>query len=82
MKRTAPSTRKLEQELPESEWKVSGGEILRTLLRDNSFARLKCYFNQEVLIETTSIIEKRAKYLIQIKKFRNEKRNLVYTDET
>lgn len=38
--------------------------------------------NRALLIEREDIISWRHRYLYQIKKFRNEKRNIVYTDES
>ena len=57
-------------------------ETLRVILKNLGFTWKKCVDNRKILIERSDIIQNRIHYLKQIKKFREEGRTIVYTDET
>jgi len=55
---------------------------LRRLLKANGFFFRKCGNKRKILMERPNILHWRYKYLREIKKYREEGRNIVYLDET
>jgi transposase len=54
----------------------------RRLVHRLGFRWKKCHNNRQVLIEKTEIRAKRVEFLRKLKKYKNEGRNVVYSDET
>lgn len=77
-----PSLRELNAELKEDNILDSGLTFLRELLHKLGYSFKKCKSNRSLLIERPTIVEWRLKYLRAIRKFREDKRNIFYLDET
>jgi len=60
-----------------------GGNIsVRKILKKIGFKWQKTKSNKQILVERSDIIQKRIDYLNEIKKYREQKRPIVYVDET
>ena len=60
-----------------------GGEAnLRSILKQIGFRWKKCETNRAILMERQDVVLARIKYLRQIRKYREEGRPIIYTDET
>lgn len=57
-------------------------ETLRLLLKEMGFSWKKCTNNRKILMERSDIVAQRINFLRRIKKYREEGRPIVYTDET
>lgn len=77
-----PTVKKLRQKLQE-DINFQGSETsLRQIIKELGFKWKKTENNRKVLIETTNIRLKRIEYLKKLKKYREEGRPIIYTDES
>ena len=82
VKKVVPSIRKLNAALTASKIINCSDEYMRKLVRRLGFRWKKCQSRRKLLIEKPEIAAWRAKYLRKIRKYRSEKINIVYLDET
>lgn len=80
--KVVPTLRKLLQKLQEDMDFPYSKYTLRRLLKANGFYFRKCGNKRKILMEKPNILHWRYKYLREIKKYREEGRNIVYLDET
>ena len=67
---------------PDSIWFKGGREILRRILKEMGFVWRKSTDNRKFLMERSDIVAQRINFLRQMKKYREEGREIVYTDES
>lgn len=77
-----PTIEKLRQKLQEDLNFQGSKTSLRQIIKDLGFKWRRTENNRKVLIETTNIRLKRIEYLQKIKKYRQEGRAIIYTDES
>ncbi|XP_064292425.1 uncharacterized protein LOC135309844 [Plodia interpunctella] len=77
-----PTLKTLNAVLREENILHCGREYLRLLLHDLGFKFKKCGSKRKLLIEQPNITSWRWKYLNTIKKYRRERRHILYLDET
>ena len=77
-----PTLKNLLETLSEKIGFTGKRETLRVILKNLGYTWKKCVDNRKILMERSDIIQNRIHYLKQIKKFREEGRTIVYTDET
>ena len=59
-----------------------GKEHLRRIMHDIGFSWKKTQSNRDVLMERSDVVAARINYLRSMKKYRDEERTIVYTDQT
>lgn len=82
VQKTNPSLRKLNAVLKEDNILDCGLTYLRELLHKLGYSFKKCKSKRSLLLERPNIVEWRVKYLRAIRKFREDKRNIFFLDET
>ena len=83
-RKVLPTVKTLLRELryPDSINFKGGRETLRKLLKQMGFTWRKCSSNRKILMKRSDVVAQRINFLRQIKKYRDEGRHIVYTDET
>ena len=83
-RKVLPTVKTLLRELrsPDSINFKGGRETLRKLLKQKGFTWRKCSSNRRILMERSDVVAQRINFPLQIKKYRDEGRHIVYTDET
>lgn len=80
--KVVPTTMKLLKKLREDSNFPYSRETLRGLLKSNGFFWRKCQNKRKILMERPNILHWRYKYIREIRRYRQEGRNIVYLDET
>lgn len=80
--KVVPTLRKLIVKLKQVMDFTYSRESLRLLLKQRGFYFKKCQNKRKILMERPHIIHLRYKYLKRIRQFREEKRHIIYIDET
>ena len=84
LKTTVPSVNSILKQIksPDSIRFKGGREILRRILKEMGFVWRKSTDNRKFLMERSDIVAQRINFLRQMKKYREEGREIVYTDES